>query len=80
MKKRLLTLFLCLPFLIGWTVVGYDTGRLQAKRVRTRTTNFNGGLSSLDNTVQKALEVTKDTTIGVMNNQGKIIKRSTRKK
>ena len=30
--------------------------------------------------VEKALEVTKDTTIGVMNNQGKVIKRSTRKK
>lgn len=30
--------------------------------------------------VKKALEVTKGTTIGVMNSQGKIIKRSTRKK
>ena len=31
-------------------------------------------------TVEKALEVTKRTTIGVMDNQGNIIKRSTRKK
>ncbi len=30
--------------------------------------------------VEKALEVTKDTTIGVMDNQGKVIKRSTRNK
>lgn len=30
--------------------------------------------------VEKALEVTKDTTIGVMDNKGKIVKRSTRKK
>ena len=30
--------------------------------------------------VQKAIEVTKDTTIGVMDNQGNIVKRSTRKK
>ena len=30
--------------------------------------------------VDKALEVTNGTTIGVMNNQGNIIKRSTRKK
>ena len=30
--------------------------------------------------VKKALEVANGTTIGVMNNQGKIIKRSTRKK
>lgn len=29
--------------------------------------------------VDKALEVTKSTTIGVMDNQGKIVKRSTRK-
>jgi len=30
--------------------------------------------------VEKALEVTKGTTIGVMDNQGNIVKRSTRKK
>lgn len=30
--------------------------------------------------VQRALEVTEGTTIGVMDNQGKIIKKSTRKK
>ena len=30
--------------------------------------------------VEKALEVTKGTTVGVMNNQGKVIKRSTRKR
>jgi hypothetical protein len=30
--------------------------------------------------VDKALEVTKGTTIGVMNNQGDIVKRSSRKK
>ena len=30
--------------------------------------------------VQKAIEVTKDTTIGVMDNQGNIVQRSTRKK
>ncbi len=30
--------------------------------------------------VQKAIEVTKGTTIGVMNNQANIVKRSTRKK
>ncbi len=30
--------------------------------------------------VDKALEVTKGTTIGVMNNQGDVIKKSTRKK
>ena len=30
--------------------------------------------------VQKAVEKYKNTTIGVMNNQGKIVKRSTRKK
>ena len=30
--------------------------------------------------VQKALEVTEGTTVGVMDNQGKIIKRSTRKR
>ena len=30
--------------------------------------------------VQKALDVTQGTTIGVMDNQGKIVKRSTRKK
>jgi len=30
--------------------------------------------------VQKAIEITKGTTIGVMNNQGNIVKRSTRKK
>ncbi len=29
--------------------------------------------------VQKAIEVTKDTTIGVMDNQGNIVRRSTRK-
>jgi hypothetical protein len=29
--------------------------------------------------VQKALDVTKGTTIGVMNNQGNVIKKSTRK-
>lgn len=31
------------------------------------------------NTVKEALEKTKDTTIGVMDNQGRIIKKSTRK-
>jgi len=31
-------------------------------------------------TVQKALEKYENTTIGVMDNQGKIVKRSTRKK
>ncbi len=30
--------------------------------------------------VDKALEVTQGTTIGVMDNQGKVVKRSTRKK
>lgn len=30
--------------------------------------------------VDKALEVTKGTTIGVMDNKGKVVKRSTRKK
>lgn len=30
--------------------------------------------------VNKALETTKGTTVGVMDNQGKIVKRSTRKK
>ena len=30
--------------------------------------------------VEKALETTKGTTVGVMDNQGKIVKRSTRKK
>ena len=30
--------------------------------------------------VQKAIEVTKGTTIGVMDNQGNIVQRSTRKK
>jgi hypothetical protein len=30
-------------------------------------------------TVEKALEVTQGTTIGVMDNQGKIVKKSTRK-
>ena len=30
--------------------------------------------------VEKALEVTKGTTIGVMDNQGKVLKKSTRKK
>lgn len=30
--------------------------------------------------VEKALEVTKGTTIGVMDNQGGVVKRSTRKK
>jgi hypothetical protein len=30
--------------------------------------------------VEKALEVTQGTTIGVMDNQGKVLKRSTRKK
>jgi hypothetical protein len=30
--------------------------------------------------VEKALDVTQGTTIGVMNNQGKILKKSTRKK
>jgi sulfur carrier protein ThiS len=29
---------------------------------------------------QKAMEATKETTLGVMNNQGKIVKKSTRKK
>ncbi len=29
--------------------------------------------------IEKALEVTKETTIGVMDNQGKIVKRSSRK-
>ncbi len=32
-----------------------------------------------EETVKEALEKTKGTTVGVMNNQGKIIKRSTRK-
>ena len=31
-------------------------------------------------TVESALEVTEGTTIGVMNNQGKVVKPSTRKK
>jgi len=31
-------------------------------------------------TVEKALEATKRTSVGVMDNQGKIIKKSTRKK
>ncbi len=30
--------------------------------------------------VQKALELTKNTTVGIMDSQGKIIKKSTRKK
>ena len=30
--------------------------------------------------VEKAIEATKNTTIGVMDNQGKIVKRSTRKR
>ncbi len=32
------------------------------------------------NAVDKAIEVTKGTTIGVMDNQGNIVKRSTRKR
>jgi len=64
MKKRLLTLFLCLPLLIAWTPGGYDSGKLRAKRVRVRTGNFNGSLSSLDNTVQKALDTLDDAVGG----------------
>ena len=30
--------------------------------------------------VERALEITKGTTVGVMDNQGKIVKKSTRKK
>ena len=33
-----------------------------------------------DAAVQAALERTKETTVGVMDNQGKIVKRSTRKR
>lgn len=33
-----------------------------------------------DKAVQAALDHTKGTTVGVMNNQGKIVKRSTRKR
>jgi hypothetical protein len=60
--------------------------------IETETT-VNGGLNQLrgyqkpvyiagtnKKAVEKALQTTKGTTVGVMNNQGKVIKRSTRKK
>jgi len=54
---RLLFILLVCVFNIGWTVDGgWDNGLNPASKVNTDTTNFDNNLSSLDDTVQKALE------------------------